>query len=90
MSPTLTVIVVIGASVLSSTAGLLWVRRLVPLSFLQTHHEVAGFFISVLSAIYAEWNQQPLGGLIGDGTSPDRMIASRWMSGWLGRAADHC
>ena len=53
MSPTLTVIVVIGASVLSSTAGLLWVRRLVPLSFLHTHHEVADFFISVLSVIYA-------------------------------------
>jgi hypothetical protein len=53
MSPTLTVIVVIGASVLSAIAGLIWVRRLVPLSFLHTHHEVAGFFISVLSVIYA-------------------------------------
>jgi hypothetical protein len=36
MSPALTVIVIIGASVLSSIAGLLWVRRLAPLSFLQT------------------------------------------------------
>ena len=53
MSPALTVIVIIGASVLSAIAGLLWVRRLVPLSFLETHHEVAGFFISVLSVIYA-------------------------------------
>jgi hypothetical protein len=74
MSPALTVIVVIGASMLSAIAGLLWVRRLVPLSFLKTHHEVAGCFIGVLC----------------DGTSPDRMTSARCMSGWLGRAADHC
>jgi Protein of unknown function (DUF4239) len=53
MSAGLIIIVIIGASVLCAVAGLLWVRRLVPLSFLETHHEVAGFFISVLSVIYA-------------------------------------
>ena len=53
MSAGLTITLIIGVSVLCAVAGLLWVRRLVSLSFLETHHEVAGFFISVLSVIYA-------------------------------------
>ena len=53
MSAALTIIVILGTSMLCAIGGLLWVRRLVPLSFLETHHEVAGFFISVLSVIYA-------------------------------------
>ncbi len=43
----------VGGSVALAIMGLLWVRRTVPLSFLETHHEVAGFFIGVLGVIYA-------------------------------------
>ena len=34
------------------------------------------------------WKRQPDGGLIGEGTSPGRMISSRTMSGWAGSAAE--
>lgn len=44
---------VVGLSVLLAYLGLRLVRRLVPLSVLETHHEVAGFIIGVLGAIYA-------------------------------------
>jgi hypothetical protein len=45
--------VIVGASVLLAHIGLRVVRRRVPLSILETHHEVAGFIIGVLGAIYA-------------------------------------
>jgi amino acid transporter len=44
---------VVGLSILVAHIGLRVVRRLVPLSVLETHHEVAGFIIGVLGAIYA-------------------------------------
>lgn len=44
---------VVGLSVLLAHLGLRVVRRLVPLSVLETQHEVAGFIIGVLGAIYA-------------------------------------
>src|SRR5215210_6641440 len=44
---------VVGVSILLAHVGLRIVRRLVPLSVLETHHEVAGFIIGVLGAIYA-------------------------------------
>jgi hypothetical protein len=53
MSTELTGVLIIGVSVLLSVGELIWVRRTVPLSFLETHHEVAGFFIGVLGVIYA-------------------------------------
>jgi hypothetical protein len=40
-------------SIVLALAGLFLVRRTVPLAFLETHHEVAGFFIGVLGVIYA-------------------------------------
>lgn len=46
-------LLVVGLSILLTHAGLRIVRRLVPLSVLETHHEVAGFIIGVLGAIYA-------------------------------------
>jgi hypothetical protein len=46
-------VLVVGLSLLLSHLGLRLVRRLVPLSVLETHHEVAGFIIGVLGAIYA-------------------------------------
>ena len=39
-------------SVLLAVLGLRWVRRQVDLSFLEAHHEVAGFFISVIAVMY--------------------------------------
>ena len=45
--------VIVGASVLLAHLGLRLVRRRVPLPVLETHHEVAGFIIGVLGAIYA-------------------------------------
>lgn len=45
--------VVVGLSILVAHLGLRLVRRLVPLAVLETHHEVAGFIIGVLGAIYA-------------------------------------
>lgn len=45
--------IVVGVSILLTHVGLRIVRRLVPLSVLETHHEVAGFIIGVLGAIYA-------------------------------------
>jgi hypothetical protein len=44
---------VVGLSLLLTHLGLRLVRRLVPLSVLESHHEVAGFIIGVLGAIYA-------------------------------------
>ncbi|MDX6693568.1 MAG: hypothetical protein QOF02_1171 [Blastocatellia bacterium] len=44
---------VVGLSLLLTNLGLRLVRRLVPLAVLQSHHEVAGFIIGVLGAIYA-------------------------------------
>jgi hypothetical protein len=44
---------VVGLSILAAHIGLRIVRRLVPLAVLETHHEVAGFIIGVLGAIYA-------------------------------------
>jgi hypothetical protein len=44
---------IVGASVLAAHLGLRLVRRKVPLPVLETQHEVAGFMIGVLGAIYA-------------------------------------
>lgn len=46
-------IAIVGVSVLVAHVGLRLVRRMVPLPVLQTQHEVAGFIIGVLGAIYA-------------------------------------
>lgn len=46
-------LVIVGASVLLAHLGLRLVRRRVPLPVLETQHEVAGFIIGVLGAIYA-------------------------------------
>lgn len=46
-------LVVVGLSILLSHFGLRMVRRFVPISVLQSQHEVAGFIIGVLGAIYA-------------------------------------
>jgi hypothetical protein len=45
--------VIVGVSVLLAHLGLRLVRRRVPLPVLETQHEVAGFIIGVLGAIYA-------------------------------------
>jgi amino acid transporter len=46
-------LLIVGASVLLAHLGLYLVRRRVPLPVLETQHEVAGFIIGVLGAIYA-------------------------------------
>lgn len=46
-------VVIVGVSVLLAHVGLRLVRRRVPLDVLETQHEVAGFIIGVLGAIYA-------------------------------------
>lgn len=46
-------VVIVGVSILLAHVGLRLVRRRVPLSVLETQHEVAGFIIGVLGAIYA-------------------------------------
>lgn len=46
-------IAIVGLSVLVAHLGLHLVRRRVPLPILETQHEVAGFIIGVLGAIYA-------------------------------------
>lgn len=46
-------VLIVGASVLLAHVGLRLVRRRVPLNVLETQHEVAGFIIGVLGAIYA-------------------------------------
>jgi hypothetical protein len=46
-------VAIVGLSVLAAHLGLHVVRRRVPLSVLETQHEVAGFIIGVLGAIYA-------------------------------------
>ena len=53
METLLTGVVIIGAWVLLALAGLRLVRRAVPIETLEAHHEVAGFIIGVLGAIYA-------------------------------------
>jgi hypothetical protein len=53
MSTLLLGVVIVGVSVLLAHVGLRLVRRRVPLPVLQTQHEVAGFIIGVLGAIYA-------------------------------------
>ncbi|HYO63849.1 MAG TPA: DUF4239 domain-containing protein [Pyrinomonadaceae bacterium] len=53
MRTLLTGVLIIGAWVLLALAGLWLVRRRVPLTTLEAHHEVAGFIIGVLGAIYA-------------------------------------
>ncbi|HEV7843730.1 MAG TPA: hypothetical protein VGO69_08525, partial [Pyrinomonadaceae bacterium] len=44
---------IVGLSILLAHLGLRVVRRFVPLPVLESHHEVAGFIIGVLGAIYA-------------------------------------
>jgi len=44
---------IVGASVILAHIGLKVVRRKVPLEVLQSHHEVAGFIIGVMGAVYA-------------------------------------
>jgi hypothetical protein len=44
---------IVGVSVLLTHLGLRLVRRKIPLAVLETQHEVAGFIIGVLGAIYA-------------------------------------
>src|SRR5215210_4165660 len=46
-------VAIVGLSVLVAHLGLHLVRRRVPLPVLETQHEVAGFIIGVLGAIYA-------------------------------------
>lgn len=46
-------VLIVGVSVLLAHLGLRLVRRRVPLNVLETQHEVAGFIIGVLGAIYA-------------------------------------
>ncbi len=59
-------LLVVGLSIVLAWFGLRTVRRLVPIEVLQSHHEVAGFMIGVLGAVYgvllgfvvvALWNQ---------------------------------
>jgi hypothetical protein len=53
MNPLLQVLLFIGSSTLLSVLGLLLVRRRVDLGFLETHHEVAGYFITIYGTLYA-------------------------------------
>ncbi|MBC7911605.1 MAG: hypothetical protein H7Y30_13945, partial [Pyrinomonadaceae bacterium] len=46
-------ILIVGGSVIVAHFGLRLVRRKVPLEVLKQHHEVAGFIIGVLGAVYA-------------------------------------
>ncbi len=46
-------LLVVGLSIVLSWFGLRTVRRLVPIAVLESQHEVAGFIIGVLGAIYA-------------------------------------
>jgi hypothetical protein len=46
-------LLIVGASVILAHIGLKLVRRKVPLEILQSHHEVAGFIIGVMGAVYA-------------------------------------
>jgi uncharacterized protein DUF4239 len=45
-------LVIVGGSVLMAHAGLIFVRRKVPLATLREHHDVAGFLIGVLGMAY--------------------------------------
>ena len=53
MNPLLQAVLFIGGSSLLSVLGLLLVRRRVDLDFLESHHEVAGFFITIYGTLYA-------------------------------------
>src|SRR5437764_431334 len=53
MSPFLQVLFFIGGCSLLSVLGLLLVRRRVSLKFLETHHEVAGYFVATYGTLYA-------------------------------------
>jgi hypothetical protein len=44
---------VVGASTLLAIAGLLLVRRFVDHAYLKSHHEVAGYLLSVIGTLYA-------------------------------------
>lgn len=46
-------LLIVGLSVALAHVGLKLVRRRVPLEVLQSHHEVAGFIIGVIGAVYA-------------------------------------
>lgn len=46
-------ILIIGGGVMLAQLGLRYVRHIVPVSFLQTNHQVAGFIFGILGAIYA-------------------------------------
>nr|AIA13705.1 Protein of unknown function (DUF4239) [uncultured bacterium] len=46
-------LLIVGASVVLAHIGLKMVRRTVSLEVLQSHHEVAGFIIGVIGAVYA-------------------------------------
>ena len=46
-------VIIIGASMLLSVAGLLLVRRYVSVAWLRQHHEVASHFFMVIGTLYA-------------------------------------
>ena len=46
-------VLVVGTAILLAVAGLVFVRRLVPLSVLETNHEVGGILIQIVSPAYA-------------------------------------
>ena len=49
----MTGLLMVSGTVGAALLGLLLVRRLVPLDFLQMHHEVGGYIIGVMGTIYA-------------------------------------
>jgi len=49
---TLGILVVVGGT-LGSVAGMLWVRKYFNLAKLESHHEVAGYLLSVIGTLYA-------------------------------------
>jgi hypothetical protein len=53
MESALIAALIVGGCVLLALVGLWLVRTRIPVSSLEPHHEVAGFFIGVLGAIYA-------------------------------------
>lgn len=53
MNLLLQALVFIGGSSLLSVLGLLLVRRRLTLEFLEAHHEVAGYFVTIYGTLYA-------------------------------------
>jgi hypothetical protein len=53
MNPLLQAVLFIGGSSVLSVLGLLLVRRRIDLEFLETHHEVAGYFVMIYGTLYA-------------------------------------